>query len=72
MKRLTVKRSFLVSLMKRTISGEFLPAGNNLSFKNVSTTTVVESVQRYLYELNKELRAIEYPVTFDQYLRGEQ
>ncbi|MCU5069052.1 tubby C-terminal domain-like protein [Bacillus pacificus] len=37
-----------------------------------STTTVVESVQRYLYELNKELRAIEYPVTFDQYLRGEQ
>ncbi|PDZ42475.1 tubby C-terminal domain-like protein [Bacillus wiedmannii] len=37
-----------------------------------STTTVVESVQRYLYELNKELRAIEYPVTFDQYLRGER
>ncbi|HDR3648816.1 TPA: cytoplasmic protein [Bacillus anthracis] len=38
----------------------------------ISTTTVVESVQRYLYELNKELRAIEYPVTFDQYLRGER
>ncbi|MGH1295730.1 tubby C-terminal domain-like protein [Bacillus pretiosus] len=37
-----------------------------------STTTLVESVQRYLYELNKELRAIEYPVTFDQYLRGER
>ncbi|EPY7709377.1 tubby C-terminal domain-like protein [Bacillus pacificus] len=40
--------------------------------ESISTTTVVESVQRYLYELNKELRAIEYPVTFDQYLRGEQ
>ncbi|MEI4709333.1 cytoplasmic protein [Bacillus cereus] len=38
----------------------------------ISTTTLVESVQRYLYELNKELRAIEYPVTFDQYLRGER
>ncbi|MED0950630.1 cytoplasmic protein [Bacillus mobilis] len=37
-----------------------------------STTTLVESVGRYLYELNKELRAIEYPVTFDQYLRGER
>ena len=36
----------------------------------ISTATLVESVQRYLYELNKELRAIEYPVTFDQYLRG--
>ena len=32
----------------------------------------MESVQRYLYELNKELRALEYPVTFDQYLRGER
>ncbi|WP_033645461.1 tubby C-terminal domain-like protein, partial [Bacillus anthracis] len=32
----------------------------------------VESVQRYLYELNKELRMVEYPVTFDQYLRGER
>ncbi|MDA1575341.1 tubby C-terminal domain-like protein [Bacillus cereus group sp. TH242-3LC] len=40
--------------------------------ESISTTTLVESVQRYLYELNKELRAIEYPVTFDQYLRGEQ
>ncbi|CUB09524.1 hypothetical protein BN2127_JRS1_01309 [Bacillus cereus] len=40
--------------------------------KSISTTTLVESVQRYLYELNKELRAIEYPVTFDQYLRGER
>ncbi len=38
----------------------------------ISTTALVESVQRYLYELNKELRAIEYPVTFDQYLRGER
>ncbi|MCU5323141.1 cytoplasmic protein [Bacillus cereus] len=38
----------------------------------ISTTTVVESVQRYLYELNKELRMVEYPVTFDQYLRGER
>ncbi|NIA60076.1 cytoplasmic protein [Bacillus pacificus] len=38
----------------------------------ISTTALVESVQRYLYELNKELRATEYPVTFDQYLRGEQ
>ncbi|PKJ55535.1 tubby C-terminal domain-like protein [Bacillus sp. SN10] len=38
----------------------------------ISTTVLVESVQRYLYELNKELRAIEYPVTFDQYLRGER
>ncbi|PGK32743.1 cytoplasmic protein [Bacillus anthracis] len=40
--------------------------------KLISTTTLVESVQRYLYELNKELSAIEYPVTFDQYLRGER
>ncbi|WP_454015553.1 tubby C-terminal domain-like protein [Bacillus sp. Marseille-Q7846] len=40
--------------------------------ESISTTTLVESVQRYLYELNKELRAIEYPVTFDQYLRGER
>ncbi|MED3034638.1 cytoplasmic protein [Bacillus thuringiensis] len=38
----------------------------------ISTATLVESVQRYLYELNKELRAMEYPVTFDQYLRGER
>ncbi|MGM2839378.1 tubby C-terminal domain-like protein [Bacillus cereus group sp. Bce002] len=38
----------------------------------ISTTTVVESVQCYLYELNKELRMVEYPVTFDQYLRGER
>ncbi|WP_242255961.1 cytoplasmic protein [Bacillus cereus group sp. BfR-BA-01379] len=38
----------------------------------ISTTALVESVGRYLYELNKELRAIEYPVTFDQYLRGER
>ncbi|HDR7353845.1 cytoplasmic protein [Bacillus wiedmannii] len=40
--------------------------------ERISTTTLVESVQRYLYELNKELRAIKYPVTFDQYLRGER
>ncbi|WP_144612031.1 cytoplasmic protein [Bacillus cereus] len=40
--------------------------------ERIATTTLVESVQRYLYELNKELRAIEYPVTFDQYLRGER
>ncbi|QWU45951.1 MULTISPECIES: cytoplasmic protein [Bacillus] len=40
--------------------------------ERISTTTLVGSVQRYLYELNKELRAIEYPVTFDQYLRGER
>ncbi|WP_439022077.1 tubby C-terminal domain-like protein [Bacillus thuringiensis] len=40
--------------------------------ESISTTTLVESVQRYLYELNKELRAIQYPVTFDQYLRGER
>ncbi|OQR57330.1 cytoplasmic protein [Bacillus sp. CDB3] len=40
--------------------------------ERISTTTLVESVQRYLYGLNKELRAIEYPVTFDQYLRGER
>ncbi|WP_144506634.1 tubby C-terminal domain-like protein [Bacillus mycoides] len=40
--------------------------------ERISTTTLVESVQRYLYELNKELRVIEYPVTFDQYLRGER
>ncbi|MED0932305.1 cytoplasmic protein [Bacillus mobilis] len=40
--------------------------------ERISTTTLVESVGRYLYELNKELRAIEYPVTFDQYLRGER
>ncbi|EJQ53720.1 cytoplasmic protein [Bacillus wiedmannii] len=40
--------------------------------ERISTTALVESVQRYLYELNKELRAIEYPVTFDQYLRGER
>lgn len=38
----------------------------------ISTATLVESVQLYLYELNKELRAIQYPVTFDQYLRGER
>ncbi|AAT60391.1 MULTISPECIES: tubby C-terminal domain-like protein [Bacillus cereus group] len=38
----------------------------------ISTTALVESVQRYLYELNKELRMVEYPVTFDQYLRGER
>ncbi|MCU4839404.1 cytoplasmic protein [Bacillus cereus] len=38
----------------------------------ISTTTLIESVQHYLYELNKELRMIEYPVTFDQYLRGER
>ncbi|MED3398498.1 cytoplasmic protein [Bacillus wiedmannii] len=40
--------------------------------ERISTTTLVESVQRYLYELNKELRMVEYPVTFDQYLRGER
>ncbi|MED0903239.1 tubby C-terminal domain-like protein [Bacillus nitratireducens] len=40
--------------------------------ERISTTTLVESVQRYLYGLNKELRTIEYPVTFDQYLRGER
>ncbi|EEL81255.1 hypothetical protein bcere0028_30760 [Bacillus cereus AH1271] len=40
--------------------------------ERISTTALVESVGRYLYELNKELRAIEYPVTFDQYLRGER
>ncbi|MBJ7994669.1 cytoplasmic protein [Bacillus mycoides] len=40
--------------------------------ERISTTTLVKSVQRYLYELNKELRAIGYPVTFDQYLRGER
>jgi hypothetical protein len=40
--------------------------------ERICTTTLVESVQRYLYELNKELRAINYPVTFDQYLRGER
>ncbi|GAB6434636.1 hypothetical protein bcgnr5390_07970 [Bacillus luti] len=40
--------------------------------ESISTATLVESVQRYLYELNKELRAIQYPVTFDQYLRGER
>ncbi|MFK4468921.1 cytoplasmic protein [Bacillus sp. RC252] len=40
--------------------------------ERISTTTLVETVQRYLYELNKELRAIGYPVTFDQYLRGER
>ncbi|EOO13691.1 MULTISPECIES: tubby C-terminal domain-like protein [Bacillus cereus group] len=40
--------------------------------ERIPTTTLVESVQRYLYELNKELRVIEYPVTFDQYLRGER
>ncbi|MGH1258294.1 MULTISPECIES: tubby C-terminal domain-like protein [Bacillus] len=40
--------------------------------ERLSTTKLVESVGRYLYELNKELRAIEYPVTFDQYLRGER
>ena len=33
--------------------------------ESISTTALVESVQRYLYELNKELRALEYPVTFD-------
>ena len=40
--------------------------------ERIATTTLIESVQRYLYELNKELRMIEYPVTFDQYLRGER
>ncbi|ONG98955.1 tubby C-terminal domain-like protein [Bacillus cereus] len=40
--------------------------------ESISTTTLVESIQRYLYELNKELRMVEYPVTFDQYLRGER
>ncbi|AUD21525.1 tubby C-terminal domain-like protein [Bacillus cereus group sp. BC251] len=40
--------------------------------ESISTTTLVESVGRYLYDLNKELHAIEYPVTFDQYLRGER
>ncbi|MGZ7151378.1 tubby C-terminal domain-like protein [Bacillus sp. BC08] len=40
--------------------------------ERLSTRALVESVQRYLFELNKELRAIEYPVTFDQYLRGER
>ncbi|MGN4425197.1 tubby C-terminal domain-like protein [Bacillus cereus group sp. MYBK30-1] len=40
--------------------------------ERISTAILVESVQRYLYGLNKELRAIEYPVTFDQYLRGER
>ncbi|CAM4320794.1 MULTISPECIES: hypothetical protein [Bacillus] len=40
--------------------------------ERISTTALVESVGRYLNELNKELRAIEYPVTFDQYLRGER
>lgn len=40
--------------------------------ERISTTALVESVGRYLKELNKELRAIEYPVTFDQYLRGER
>ena len=40
--------------------------------ERIATITLIESVQRYLYELNKELRMIEYPVTFDQYLRGER
>ncbi|HDR7794480.1 TPA: cytoplasmic protein [Bacillus luti] len=40
--------------------------------ERISTAALVESVQRYLYELNKELRMIEYTVTFDQYLRGER
>jgi hypothetical protein len=40
--------------------------------EHISTTTLVESVQHYLDELNKELRTIHYPVTFDQYLRGER
>ncbi|EJV70101.1 hypothetical protein IEM_00959 [Bacillus cereus BAG6O-2] len=40
--------------------------------ERISTITLVESVQRYLYGLNKELCVIEYPVTFDQYLRGER
>ena len=40
--------------------------------ERIATTTLIESVQRYLYELNKELRMIEYPVTLDQYLRGER
>ncbi|PFB26069.1 cytoplasmic protein [Bacillus cereus] len=40
--------------------------------ERISTTALVESVGRYLYELNKELRAIKYPITFDQYLRGER
>jgi len=40
--------------------------------ERISTTALIESVGRCLYELNKELRAIEYPVTFDQYLRGER
>ncbi|WP_410490918.1 cytoplasmic protein [Bacillus tropicus] len=40
--------------------------------ESISTTTLVEGVGRYLYDLNKELRAIQYPVTFDQYLRGER
>lgn len=40
--------------------------------ESISTATLIESVRRYLNELNKELRAIEYPVTFDQYLRGER
>ncbi|MGQ0418095.1 DUF7878 domain-containing protein, partial [Bacillus sp. HC-TM] len=40
--------------------------------ERIATATLIESVQRYLYELNKELRMIEYPVTFDQYLRGER
>lgn len=40
--------------------------------ERIATTTLIESVQSYLYELNKELRMIEYPVTFDQYLRRER
>lgn len=35
----------------------------------ISTTALVESVQRYLYELNKELRMVEYPVTFRSVLK---
>ena len=63
----------LVSSTKRIIINGMFSSWQEFELQErIATTTLIESVQRYLYELNKELRMIEYPVTFDQYLRGER
>ena len=63
----------LVSSTKRIIINGMFSSWQEFELQErIATITLIESVQRYLYELNKELRMIEYPVTFDQYLRGER
>ncbi|GGE58084.1 cytoplasmic protein [Priestia taiwanensis] len=40
--------------------------------EHISTTTLLEGIKGYIQQLNEELRSIEYPVTFGQYLREER